>query len=121
MSDILNDILVFIGFNDVPTAPGFRNGIKGQTKAAIIENLTENGATSYNNIIFTFPNGFAIGVWANQIKTNIPWVKNQSGVQNVCNSVTRINQITTCDTCDTCDTEMPLTTNDIENFSHVFY
>ncbi|CAG8529286.1 hypothetical protein C2G38_2039143 [Gigaspora rosea] len=117
-------ILVFdwndAGFNDVPTAPGFRNGITGQTKAAIVENLTANGATNYNNLVFTFQSGFAIGEWSRQIRVNIPWVTNQSGVQNVCNSVTRINQITYFDTDDADDTE-PLTTFDIENFSHVFY
>ncbi|CAG8759819.1 15567_t:CDS:2, partial [Gigaspora rosea] len=84
-------ILVFdwndAGFNDVPTAPGFRNGITGQTK---------NGHSD---------------------KSEYTMVKNQSGVQNVCNSVTRINQITYCDTDDAGDTE-PLTTFDIENFSH---
>ena len=61
------------GFNDVPTAPGLRNGIEGQNKAAIIANLIANGATNYNNFIFTFANGNAVGEWATQIRVNIPW------------------------------------------------
>ena len=60
-------------FNDVPTAPGLQNGIAGQNRVAIITNLTTNGATNYNNIIFTFPNGNAIGAWVDQIRVNIPW------------------------------------------------
>jgi hypothetical protein len=61
------------GFNDVPTAPGLRNGIAGQNRVAIITNLTTNGATNYNNIVFTFPNGNAIGAWVDQTRVNIPW------------------------------------------------
>ncbi|CAG8666140.1 21454_t:CDS:2, partial [Cetraspora pellucida] len=60
------------GFIDVLTAPGFRNGIAGQNKAAIITNLTTNGATSYNDIVFTFPNGNAIGAWVDQIRIMYP-------------------------------------------------
>ncbi|CAG8481653.1 8639_t:CDS:2 [Dentiscutata erythropus] len=106
------------GFNDVPNAPGLRNGISGQNKAAIITNLITNGATGYNNdLTFTFPSGSAIGEWINQIRVNLPWVKNQRGVQNVCNSITRINQITDND-CGCADT--PSTVFDIENFSYIF-
>ena len=61
------------GFNDVSTAPGLRNGVAGQTRAAIITNLTANGATNYNNIVFTFSHGNAIGAWLDQIGTSIPW------------------------------------------------
>ena len=61
------------GFNDVATAPGFRNGVTVQNLAAIIANLTTNGAKNYNSIIFTFPNGTAIGAWIDQISVAIPW------------------------------------------------
>ena len=61
------------GFNDVPTAPGSRNGISGQNKGAIVTNLMANGATNYNDVVFTFPNGNAIGAWVDQINVNTPW------------------------------------------------
>lgn len=61
------------GFNDVPDSPGLRNGVAGQNKAAIVENLTRNGAKGYNDLIFTFESGYAIGEWVNQISANIPW------------------------------------------------
>jgi hypothetical protein len=61
------------GFNDVPTAPGLRNGMEGQNKAAIITNLTANGATSFNDVVFTFASGNAVGEWTDQIRENIPW------------------------------------------------
>ena len=61
------------GFNNVATAPGLRNGVAGQNRAAIIANLTANGATNYNDIVFTFANGNAIGTWLDQISINIPW------------------------------------------------
>ncbi|CAG8602037.1 2561_t:CDS:2 [Cetraspora pellucida] len=102
------------GFNYVLTAPGFRNGIAGQNKAAIITNLTTNGATSYNDVVFTFPNGNAIGAWVDQIRVNIPWALNQPGVPGVCTSVTRINRVTDR------DTGTPSTAFDLENFSTVF-
>ncbi|CAG8644154.1 8541_t:CDS:2, partial [Ambispora leptoticha] len=101
------------GFNDVPTAPGLRNGIAGQNRVAIITNITTNGATSYNDIVFTFPNGNAIGVWVNQTRVNIPWAMNQPGIPNVCTSVTRINRITER------DTGTPSTAFDLEDFSIV--
>ncbi|CAG8510800.1 5079_t:CDS:2, partial [Acaulospora morrowiae] len=108
-------VLVFewneAGFNDVPTVPGLRNGIAGQNRVAII---TKNGATSYSNIIFTFPNGNAIGAWVGQIRVNISWAINQPGIPNVCTSVTRINRITER------DTGTPSTALDLENFSTVF-
>ncbi|CAB4428078.1 unnamed protein product [Rhizophagus irregularis] len=73
-------VLVFewnlAGLNDVATAPGLRNGVANQDKATIIANLTANGATNYNNIVFTFPNGTAIGAWVDQIHVNIPWAEN---------------------------------------------
>ncbi|RIB27529.1 hypothetical protein C2G38_2137801 [Gigaspora rosea] len=102
------------GFNDVLTAPGFRNGIAGQNKAAITANLTANGATSYNDVVFAFPNGNAIGAWVDQIQLNIPWAINQPGVPGVCTSVTRINRITER------DTGTPSTAFDLENNSKVF-
>ncbi|CAG8788897.1 34894_t:CDS:2, partial [Racocetra persica] len=82
--------------------------------AAIITNLTTNGATSYNDVVFTFPNGNAIGAWVDQIRVNIPWSMNEPGVSGVCTSVTRINRITKH------DTGTPSTAFDIENFSIVF-
>ncbi|CAG8668158.1 43557_t:CDS:2, partial [Gigaspora margarita] len=103
------------GFNDVLTAPGFRNGISGQSKAAIITNLTTNKATSYNDVVFTFPNGNAIGALIGQIRVNIPWAMNQPGVPNVCTSVTRINRITEC------DTGTPAIAFDLENHPNIFY
>ncbi|CAJ0845503.1 5616_t:CDS:2 [Entrophospora sp. SA101] len=53
------------GYNDVPTALGSQNGIAGQNKGAIVKNLMANGAGNYNNVVFTFPNGTAIGAWHN--------------------------------------------------------
>ncbi|CAG8626890.1 26378_t:CDS:2 [Dentiscutata erythropus] len=103
------------GFNDVLIAPGFRNGVAGQNKAAIITNLTTNGATSHNGVVFTFPNGNAIGAWVDQIRVNIPWTTNQPGVPNVCTSVTRINRITEY------DTGTPSTAFDLENYPNVFF
>ncbi|CAB4383307.1 hypothetical protein RhiirA5_366965 [Rhizophagus irregularis] len=103
------------GFNDVATAPGLRNGVANQDKATIIANLTENGATNYNNIVFTFPNGNAIGAWVDQIHVNIPWAENQMGVPDVIVSVTRINRITER------DTKTPSIAFDLENFSKVFF
>ncbi|CAG8779042.1 21999_t:CDS:2, partial [Gigaspora rosea] len=103
------------GFNDVPTAPGFRNGIAGQSKAEIITNFTTNRATSYNDVVFTFPNSNAIGAWLDQIHVNIPWAINQPGVLNVCTSVTRIHQITER------DTGTLSTAFDLENSPYVFY
>ncbi|CAG8563838.1 10844_t:CDS:2 [Funneliformis mosseae] len=102
------------GFNDIGTAPGLRNGVAGQNLAAIIANLTANGATNYNNVVFTFPNGNAIGVWINQISVNIPWAINQVGVPDVVTSVTRINRITER------DTGTPSTAFDLEDYRKAF-
>ncbi|CAG8455852.1 9309_t:CDS:2 [Scutellospora calospora] len=53
------------GFNDVPTVPGCRNGVPGQTKAAIITHLVTNGAVDVYglNLIFMFRNSDALGQW----------------------------------------------------------
>ncbi|CAG8822830.1 9346_t:CDS:2, partial [Cetraspora pellucida] len=83
----------------------------GMKQAAIISNLTTNGATNYNDVVFTFPNGNAIGAWTDQIRVNIPWALNQPGVPDVCTSVIRINRITERDTC-TLSTAF-----DLENYS----
>lgn len=61
------------GFNDVETSPGCRNGVAGQTKEAIIANLIENGAVRHNNIMFSFPNGAAIGTWARNLSGTLAW------------------------------------------------
>ncbi|CAG8751651.1 15788_t:CDS:2, partial [Racocetra persica] len=44
------------GFNDVPTVPGCRNGIAGQTKAALITHLVTNGAVDVYglNLVYMF-------------------------------------------------------------------
>ncbi|RGB41011.1 hypothetical protein C1646_686525 [Rhizophagus diaphanus] len=102
------------GFNDVATAPGLRNGVAGQDVNAIITNLTANGATNYNNIVFTFANGTAIGTWKRQIDANIQWARNQPHVPNVVTSVTRINRVTER------YTGTPSTAYDLEDFSDVF-
>src|SRR4051794_35720359 len=57
----------------VATSPGLRNGVIGQDLNAVITNLTANGARNYNNSVFIFANGNAIGTWKSQIGTNIPW------------------------------------------------
>ncbi|CAG8456841.1 820_t:CDS:2, partial [Funneliformis caledonium] len=110
------------GFNDVATAPGLRNGIVGQSKTTIVTNLTTNGAKNYNDVVFTFPNGYSIGEWRKRIVTNIPCINlaqfsiliaKGTGVPNVINSVTRINRITEHDT----DTAIPSTAFDLEEFS----
>ncbi|CAG8530313.1 11002_t:CDS:2 [Acaulospora morrowiae] len=77
-------------FNDVPTMPNCRNGIPGQTKVAFITNLVENGAVNGNSIVFSFPNGTAIGIWVGQIPV---WARHQTGVPDICHSVTRITKI----------------------------
>ncbi|CAG8564136.1 14707_t:CDS:2, partial [Cetraspora pellucida] len=50
------------GFNDVPTVPGCRNGVPGQTKAAIIAHLVANCAVdAYGlNLVFMFRNSDAL-------------------------------------------------------------
>ncbi|CAG8613067.1 4082_t:CDS:2 [Acaulospora morrowiae] len=72
-------------FNDVPTMPNCRNGIPGQTKVTFITNLVENGAANGSSIVFSFPNGTAIGIWVG--------VRHQTGVPDICHSVTRITKI----------------------------
>ncbi|RIA97137.1 hypothetical protein C1645_814531 [Glomus cerebriforme] len=106
------------GFNDVPDAPGLRNGVAGQTKAAIVANLMANGATNYNDIIFAFSSGHAIGEWCRQISMNIQWALNQPGVPNICNSITRINPIIRYEDDDDDDDEtgIPSPEFDIENY-----
>ena len=70
--------LIFIwndaGFNDT-TVPNCRNGVAGQTKTAIITNLIAYGATNFRNMntLFIFPKGEAIGKWARNVETNLPW------------------------------------------------
>ncbi|CAB4442623.1 unnamed protein product [Rhizophagus irregularis] len=102
------------GFNDVATSPNNRNGVVGQNLAAVITNLTASGARNYNNIIFTFPNGASIGTWKQQIDTNIPWVRSQTGIPNVIHTVTRVNRVTEH------DTGTPSSAFDLEDFSDVF-
>ncbi len=64
-----------LGFNNNPAIPNSRNGVAGQTQAAIVANLVANGATDYGNygILFIFRSDAAIGVWTRNIKVNIPW------------------------------------------------
>src|SRR5438094_4680181 len=70
--------LIFIwndaGFNDT-TVPNCRNGVAGQTKTAIIANLITYGATNFKNMntLFIFPKCEAIGDWAKNVETNLPW------------------------------------------------
>ena len=70
--------LIFVwndaGFNDT-AVPNCRNGLAGQTKAAIIANLIANGVTNFENMntLFIFPKSEAIGDWANDVETNLPW------------------------------------------------
>ncbi|CAG8686019.1 7546_t:CDS:2 [Acaulospora morrowiae] len=78
------------GFNDVPAMPNCRNGIPGQTKVAFIANLVASGAVNWNDTIFSFPNGTAIGIWVGQIPV---WARHQTGVPDICHSVTRITKI----------------------------
>ncbi|CAG8666768.1 2987_t:CDS:2, partial [Gigaspora margarita] len=78
------------GFNDVPNTPNCRNGIPGQTKAAFIANLMANGAVNWDDTVFTFSNGTAIGRWVNQIPA---WARHQVGVPDICHSVIRITKI----------------------------
>ncbi|CAG8701188.1 12846_t:CDS:2 [Funneliformis caledonium] len=82
------------GFNNNPANPG-RNGIAAQTQAAIVANLVAYGATDYGNygFLFIFQSDAAIGVWARNIKVNLPWVKSQPGVPDVCNALIRINRV----------------------------
>ena len=70
--------LIFIwnntGFNDT-MVPNCRNGVTGQTQGTIIANLVTNGAINYMNMntLFIFQKGEAIGNWAKNVKTNLPW------------------------------------------------
>ncbi|RGB30689.1 hypothetical protein C1646_671483 [Rhizophagus diaphanus] len=82
------------GFNNVPTVPNCRNEQIGQTRTAVIANLTGAGAVNHDNILFTFPKGTAIGTWSRNITANLPWAKNQTGIPNICDSLLRINKIT---------------------------
>ena len=63
------------GFNDNPANPNCRNGIVGQTQAAIVANLVAYGATDYGNhgILFIFRDDAAIGIWSRNVVVNIPW------------------------------------------------
>jgi hypothetical protein len=65
------------GFNDNANLPNCRNGVVGQTKAAFIASLTGGGAVNHNNILFTFPNGTAIGNWARNLRGNLAWYEIQ--------------------------------------------
>ncbi|CAH1766488.1 8785_t:CDS:2, partial [Entrophospora sp. SA101] len=90
--------LIFIwnnaGFNDT-MVPNCRNGVMGQTQATIIANLVTNGAINYRNMntLFIFQNGEAIGDWAKNVKTNLPWAKQQAGVPDICHQLIRIGKI----------------------------
>ncbi|GBB88161.1 hypothetical protein RclHR1_01470009 [Rhizophagus clarus] len=70
-------VLVFdwndAGFNDDPTVPNCRNGQIGQTKAEVIASLTGAGAVNHDDILFSFPNGAAIGSWSNNVSKNLSW------------------------------------------------
>lgn len=61
------------GFNDDPNVPNCRNGQIAQTKAAVIASLVGAGAVNHDNILFSFPNGTAIGAWSKNVSTNLPW------------------------------------------------
>ncbi|KAF0517381.1 hypothetical protein F8M41_016918 [Gigaspora margarita] len=84
------------GFNDNPNVPNCRNGVAGQTQAAIITNLTAYRANDFMNlnILFIFRDGHAIGTWSRNVAVNLPWAKHQAGVPDVCNNLLRINRIT---------------------------
>lgn len=62
------------GFNDTHV-PNCRNGLAGQTQAAIIQNLLANRAVNFRNMnrLFVFPDGEAIGDWGVNITTNLSW------------------------------------------------
>ncbi|CAG8572125.1 1252_t:CDS:2, partial [Acaulospora morrowiae] len=83
------------GFNDT-NVPNCRNGVAGQTQGAIIANLLANGAIDFMNlnILFVFQNGQAIGTWHKNVAVNLPWVKHQAGVPDICNNLLRLNKIT---------------------------
>ncbi|CAI2186479.1 9390_t:CDS:2 [Funneliformis geosporum] len=84
-----------LGFNGNLANPNCRNGVAGQTQAAIAANLVANGALDYENhgILFVFRSDAAIGVWTRNVKANIPWAKCQTGVPDVCNAIIRINRV----------------------------
>jgi len=62
------------GFNDTPVT-NCRNGVVGQTKVTLINNILTYGATDFRNmnIFFIFPKGEAIGDWANNVVANFHW------------------------------------------------
>ncbi|CAG8537678.1 14839_t:CDS:2, partial [Cetraspora pellucida] len=81
------------GFNDVPTVPGCRNGVPGQTKAAIITHLVTNGTVDIYglNLVFMFRNPDALS----QCEHTIPaWARHQPGIPDVCNAICRIDKVT---------------------------
>ncbi|RHZ50420.1 hypothetical protein Glove_499g46 [Diversispora epigaea] len=94
------------GFNDVPNAPGFRNGVPGQTKQALINHFVNNGATNvYDlNLVFMFENPDKLA----DCEIIIPvWARHQPGIPDVCSAICRIDKITD-------------TTYSTERFLHAF-
>jgi len=63
------------GFNDVATMPGCRNGVPGQTKAAIIAHIKEGGGANAMNLntVFVFRNGHAL---TKCMISLLPWYEN---------------------------------------------
>jgi hypothetical protein len=57
------------GFNDVPTTPGSRNGVAGQTRQAIVNHFTANRGTDVNgqNTIFVFRTNNDLGWCENNL------------------------------------------------------
>ncbi|CAG8677078.1 18226_t:CDS:2, partial [Acaulospora morrowiae] len=78
-----------VGFNDNPAVANCRNGVADQTKMAFIATLVTNGTVNWNNTVFTFQNGTAIGAW---VRT-IPPAYYQMIASDICHSVIRITKI----------------------------
>ncbi|CAB4406337.1 unnamed protein product [Rhizophagus irregularis] len=79
------------GFNDTAVT-NCRNGVPGQTQAAIVNYIVGNGSVNFNglNTLFLFKNNLAITNCQYQFPS---WAHHQAGVADVCLSVCRINKL----------------------------
>ncbi|RUS32018.1 hypothetical protein BC938DRAFT_476485 [Jimgerdemannia flammicorona] len=81
------------GFNDVPATPGCRNGVPGQTLAALVAYFVASGGVDAHNlnILFMFRTPEMLSICEQGIPN---WARHQAGVPDVCFSAIRINHMT---------------------------
>ncbi|RUS12484.1 hypothetical protein BC938DRAFT_478885 [Jimgerdemannia flammicorona] len=81
------------GFNDVPATPGCRNGVPGQTLAALVAYIVASGGVDAYNLHLLFM--FRTPDMLSSCERGIPnWARHQAGVPDVCTSSIRINRMT---------------------------